>query len=119
MKPEPTPPLGAPISIPGTAFAAPPTAALQVILGYSHIHIPSFSKPWQLLLQNISRGSLVAQWLRIHLPGIKIAGENIKNFGYADDTTFMTESEEELKTLLMKVKEVSEKTGLKFNISKH
>jgi len=50
--------------------------------------------------------------------GIKIAGRNINNLRYADDTTFMAESEEELKSLLMKVKEESEKTGLKFNIQK-
>ena len=48
--------------------------------------------------------------------GIKIAGRNINNFIYADDTTLMAESEEELKSLLMKVKEESEKVGLKFNI---
>ena len=45
--------------------------------------------------------------------GIKIAGRNINNFRYADDTTLMAESEEELKSLLMKVKEKSEKVGLK------
>ena len=50
--------------------------------------------------------------------GIKIAGRNIKNLRYADDTTLMAESEEELKSLLMKVKEESEKIGLKFNIQK-
>ena len=50
--------------------------------------------------------------------GIKIAGRNINNLGYADDTTLMTESEEELKSLLMKVKEESEKVGLKLNIQK-
>ena len=50
--------------------------------------------------------------------GIKIAGRNINNFRYADDTTFMAESEEELKSLLMKVKEESEKLGLKLNIQK-
>ena len=50
--------------------------------------------------------------------GIKIAGRNINNLRYADDTTFMAESEEELKSLLMKVKEESEKVGLKFNIQK-
>ena len=50
--------------------------------------------------------------------GIKIAGRNINNFKYADDTTLMAESEEELKSLLMKVKEASEKAGLKFNIQK-
>ena len=48
--------------------------------------------------------------------GIKIAGRNINNFRYADDTTLMAESEEELKSLLMKVKEQSEKVGLKLNI---
>ena len=51
-------------------------------------------------------------------PGIKIAGENINNLRYADDTTLMAESEEELKSLLMKVKEESEKVGLKLNIQK-
>ena len=50
--------------------------------------------------------------------GIKIAGRNINNLGYADDTTLMAESEEELKSLLMKVKERSEKVGLKLNIQK-
>ena len=48
--------------------------------------------------------------------GIKIAGRNINNFRYADDTTLMAESEEELKHLLMKVKEESETVGLKLNI---
>ena len=50
--------------------------------------------------------------------GIKISRRNINNFRYADDTTLMTESEEELKSLLMKVKEESEKVGLKLNIKK-
>ena len=50
--------------------------------------------------------------------GIKIAGRNMNNFRYADDTTLMAESEEELKSLLMKVKEESEKLGLKLNIQK-
>ena len=50
--------------------------------------------------------------------GIKIAGRNINNLRYADDTTLMTESEEELKSLLMKMKEESEKVGLKLNIQK-
>ena len=50
--------------------------------------------------------------------GIKVAGGNTSNLRYADDTTLMTESEEELKSLLMKVKEDSEKAGLKFNIQK-
>ena len=50
--------------------------------------------------------------------GIKIAGRNINNLRYADDITLMAESEEELKSLLMKVKEESEKVGLKLNIQK-
>ena len=50
--------------------------------------------------------------------GIKIAGRNINNLRYADDTTLMAESEEELKSLLMKVEEESEKVGLKLNIQK-
>ena len=50
--------------------------------------------------------------------GIKIAERNVKNLRYKDDTTFMAESEEELKSLLMKVKDESEKIGLKLNIQK-
>ena len=50
--------------------------------------------------------------------GIKIAGRNVSNLRYADDTTLMAQSEEELKSLLMKVKEESEKAGLKLNIQK-
>ena len=50
--------------------------------------------------------------------GIKITGRNINNLRYADDTTFMAESEEEIKSLLMKVKRESEKVGLKLNIQK-
>ena len=51
-------------------------------------------------------------------PGIKIAGRNINNLRYADDATLRAESEEELKSLLMRVKEESKKAGLKFNIQK-
>ena len=51
--------------------------------------------------------------------GIKIAGRNINNLRYADDTTLMAESEKELKSVLMKVKEESEKVGLKLNISEN
>ena len=50
--------------------------------------------------------------------GVKIAGRNINNLRYADDTSFMAENKEELKSLLMKVKEESEKAGLKLNIQK-
>ena len=55
-------------------------------------------------------------WLDEAQPGIKIAGRNINNLRYADNTTLMAESEEELKSLLMKVKDESEKVGLKLNI---
>ena len=58
------------------------------------------------------------EWLNWTDAGIKIAGRNINNLKYADDITFMAESEEELKSLLMKVKEESEKVGLKLNIQK-
>ena len=57
-------------------------------------------------------------WLEEAQAGIKIAGRNINNLRYADDTTFLAESEEELKSLLMKVKEESEKVGLKLNTQK-
>ena len=54
----------------------------------------------------------------MNMAGFNIAGRNINNLRYADDTTLMEESEEELKSLLMKVKEESEKVGLKLNIQK-
>ena len=57
-------------------------------------------------------------WLDEAQAGIKIAGRNINNLRYADDTTLMAESEEERKSLLMKVKKESEKVGLKLNIQK-
>ena len=57
-------------------------------------------------------------WLDEAQAGIKIAGRNINNLRYADDTTLMAESEQELKSLLMKVKEEREKVGLKLNIQK-
>ena len=55
-------------------------------------------------------------WLKEAQAGIKISGRNINNFRYVDDTTLMTEREEELKSLLMKVKEESEKVDLKLKI---
>ena len=55
---------------------------------------------------------------KVHHAGIKIAGRNINHLRYADDTTLMAESEEELRSLLMKVKEENEKVGLKLNIQK-
>ena len=57
-------------------------------------------------------------WLDESQAGLKIAGRNINNLRYADDTTFMAESKEELKSLLMKVKEESENAGLNLNIQK-
>ena len=57
-------------------------------------------------------------WLEEAQAGIKTAGRNINNLRYADDTTLIAESEEELKSVLMKVKEESEKVGLKLNIQK-
>ena len=57
-------------------------------------------------------------WLEVAQAGIKFAGRNINNLGYADDTTLMAEREEELKSLLMNVKAESEKVGLKLNVQK-
>ena len=57
-------------------------------------------------------------WMKLKLDGIKFAGRNINNLRYADDTTLMVESKEELKTLLRKVKEESEKPALKLSIQK-
>ena len=72
--------------------------------------------PW---LFNLNAGYIMWNtWLDEAQAGIKIAGRNINNLRYADDTTIMAESKEKLKSLLMKVKEESEKAGLKFNIQK-
>ena len=70
--------------------------------------------------QPLGRGSALPRLgaLEEAQPGIKMAGRNISNLRYADDTTLMAESEEELKSLLMKVKVESEKVGLKLNIQK-
>ena len=57
-------------------------------------------------------------WMKHKPASIKVAGRNINNFRYVDDSTLMAESEEELKSLLMKVKEESEKAGLKLNTEK-
>ena len=67
-------------------------------------------------MQSTSREML--DWIKQAQTGIKIAGRNINNLRYADDTTLMAESKEGLKSLLMKVKEESEKVGLKLNIQK-
>ena len=80
---------------------------------------PSYSSR---LLQSPCLSSLSdaanSHWLSILHAGIKIDRRNVNNLTYADDTTLMAESEEELKSLLMKVKEESKKVGLKFNIQK-
>ena len=83
---------------------------------------------WERIMSRLYIVTLLIQLLcRIHhanagldeaQAGIKTAGRNINNLRYADDTTLTAESEEELKRLLMKVKEESEKAGLKFNIQK-
>ena len=65
-----------------------------------------------------SFSTLVSCWAEEAQAGVKTAGRNLNNLRYADDTTLMAESEEELKSLLMKMKEESEKVGLKLNIQK-
>ena len=69
-----------------------------------------------LLIKLLCRVHHEKHWTGRNTAGIKIAGRNINNLRYADDTTLMAESEEELKSLLRKVKEESEKVGLKLNI---
>ena len=76
----------------------------------SPLEVPNFTVFWFVFMRNAGLDEAQA--------GIKIAGRNINNLKYADDTTLMAESEEELKSLLMKVKEESEKVGLKLNIQK-
>ena len=71
-----------------------------------------------LLIYLLCRVHHEKRWLDEAQAGIKITGRNINNLRYADDTTLMAESKEELKSLLMKVKEESEKTGLNLNIQK-
>ena len=87
---------------------------------------------WFQIRKGVCQGCILSPWLfnlyaeyimrNVGLDeaqaGIKIAGRNINNIRYADDTTFMDESEEELKSFLMKVKKESEKVGLKLNIQK-
>ena len=71
-----------------------------------------------VLVINLYAEYILRNWKDETQAGIKTAGRNISNLRYADDTTFMAESKEELKSLLMKVKEESEKVGLKLNIQK-
>ena len=79
---------------------------------------------YKVLLANSSHPGITQMHFDLHIrleeaqAGIKIAGRNINNLRYADDTTLMAESEEELKSLLMQVKEESEKVDLKLNIQK-
>ena len=76
--------------------------------------------PWEFIKKpsNLKVSTFVNAGLEEAQAGIKIARRNINNLRYADDTTLMAESEEELKSLLMKVKEESEKVGLELNIQK-
>ena len=71
-----------------------------------------------LVIELLCRVHHEKHWLEEAQAGIKIAGRNIDNLRYADDTILMAESEEELKSLLMKVKQESEKVGLRLNIQK-
>ena len=84
------------------------------------VFLPGESQGWRSLVGFSLWGctELDMTGLEETLAGIKIAGRNIINLRYADDTTLMAESEEELQSLLMKVKEESEKVGLKLNIQK-
>ena len=83
-------------------------------LGKENIKAVYCHPDYQTYMQNTSCETVLDE----AQAGIKIAGRNINYFRYADNTTLMPESEEELKSLLMKVKEESEKAGLKFNIQK-
>ena len=85
----------------------------QIVIG---VHQSCILSPclFNLYAEYIMRNA----WLKEAQAGIKVAGRNINNLRYADDTTLMAEGEEELKSLLMKVKEESEKVDLKFNIQK-
>ena len=73
---------------------------------------------FNLHAENILQNAGLTNWNQDSQTGIKIAGRNINNLRYADDTILMAESEEELKSLLMKVEEESEKADLKLNIHK-
>ena len=84
-------------------------------LGKEHVKAIYCHPAYLTYMQSISREML--GWMK-HKPVIKIAKRNINNLRYADDKTLMAESKEELKSLLMKVEEESEKAGLKLNIQK-
>ena len=82
------------------------------------INIMNSSMPTNLITYIKMDQFLKMKYIKLTQAGIKIARRNINNLRYADDTTLMAEREEDLKSLLMKVKEESEKAGLKFNIQK-
>ena len=79
---------------------------------------PTFSLSSFTFIKRLFSSSSLSAVRVVSSTGIKIAGRNINNLRYVDDTTLMAESDEELKSLLMKVKEESEKVGLKLNIQK-
>ena len=83
-----------------------------------HLEERQVSKQRHSLINKASEDIMRNTGLEETQAGIKIAGRNINNLRYADDTSLMGESEEELKSLLMQVKEEIEKVGLKFNIQK-
>ena len=89
-------------------------ASLFFTISLSLVKLMSMSCLFNLYAEYIMRNT----WLEEAQAGVKIAGRNINNLRYADVTTLMAECEEELKSLLMKVKEESEKVGLKLNIQK-
>uniref|UniRef100_A0AC11D870 Uncharacterized protein n=4 Tax=Ovis aries TaxID=9940 RepID=A0AC11D870_SHEEP len=100
---------------PSLAFLSPRARLSVFHLFRSHLLFPFMKKEGNpIYAEYIMRNSGLDE----AQAGIKIAGRNINNLRYADDTTLMAEGEEELKRLLMKVKEESEKVGLKLNIQK-
>ena len=86
---------------------------MKILITITFLDVIKSIVPWK-------RTEIILSFLRLEetQAGIKIAGRNINHLRYADDTTLMAESDEELKSLLMKVKEESEKVGLKLNIQK-
>ena len=89
---------------------------MSYLFAFSYSSWSSQAKNTEVVLYSLLQWITFCWWLEDEQAGIKIARRNIKNLRYADDTTLMAESEEELKSLLMKVTEESEKVGLKLNI---
>ena len=112
-----------PIQSPGKAAVGPPRQEAWLVLGSQPPFCADLSFAWFYILSPCLF-NLYAEYIMRNAgleeaqAGIKIAGRNINNLRYADDTTLMAKSEEELKSLLMQVKEASEKVGLKLNIQK-